>query len=89
MIIQHYEFSVRRRGAVVFDGETYFGFFHPDALAEQAGIREAAPYELTRRKGRTPGHSRSPIAPRFPTAAGGWSTGSMPWSRTGARTAWA
>jgi 3-hydroxymyristoyl/3-hydroxydecanoyl-(acyl carrier protein) dehydratase len=47
MIIQHYEFSVRSGGSLVFDGETYFGFFHPDALAEQSGIREAAPYELT------------------------------------------
>jgi 3-hydroxymyristoyl/3-hydroxydecanoyl-(acyl carrier protein) dehydratase len=47
MIIQHYEFSVRSGRALVFDGETYFGFFHPEALAEQAGIREAVPYELT------------------------------------------
>jgi 3-hydroxymyristoyl/3-hydroxydecanoyl-(acyl carrier protein) dehydratase len=47
MIIQHYEFSVRCGDSLVFDGETYFGFFHPDALAEQSGIREAAPYELT------------------------------------------
>jgi acyl transferase domain-containing protein/3-hydroxymyristoyl/3-hydroxydecanoyl-(acyl carrier protein) dehydratase len=47
MIIQHYEFSVRTVSAAVFDGETYFGFFHPDALAGQAGIRDAVPYELT------------------------------------------
>jgi 3-hydroxymyristoyl/3-hydroxydecanoyl-(acyl carrier protein) dehydratase len=47
MIIQHYEYSVRSGQTLVFDGETYFGFFHPEALAEQAGIREAVPYELT------------------------------------------
>jgi 3-hydroxymyristoyl/3-hydroxydecanoyl-(acyl carrier protein) dehydratase len=41
MIIQHYDFSVHRREALVFDGSTYFGFFHPDALTEQVGIRDA------------------------------------------------
>jgi 3-hydroxymyristoyl/3-hydroxydecanoyl-(acyl carrier protein) dehydratase len=47
MIIQHYEFLIRCNGSLVFDGTTYFGFFHPDALAEQVGIREAMPYALT------------------------------------------
>lgn len=47
MIIQHYEFTTRNADSIVLDGETYFGFFHPDALEEQAGIREASPYELT------------------------------------------
>ncbi|MGC8641626.1 MAG: type I polyketide synthase, partial [Isosphaeraceae bacterium] len=46
MIIQHYDFAVHRGATVVFDGTTYFGFFHPDALAEQVGIREAVPYRL-------------------------------------------
>ena len=47
MIIQHYDFSVRAGDVLVYDGETYFGFFHPDALAEQAGIRDAPDCELT------------------------------------------
>ncbi|MGZ3414943.1 MAG: type I polyketide synthase, partial [Isosphaeraceae bacterium] len=47
MIIQHYEFSIRCNGSLVFDGATYFGFFHPEALAEQVGIRDASPYVLT------------------------------------------
>jgi acyl transferase domain-containing protein/3-hydroxymyristoyl/3-hydroxydecanoyl-(acyl carrier protein) dehydratase len=47
MIIQHYELSVSDASGVVLDGETYFGFFHPDALAEQVGLRDTAPYELT------------------------------------------
>ncbi|MBV8310017.1 MAG: hypothetical protein JO344_06490, partial [Planctomycetaceae bacterium] len=47
MIIQHYEFSIRCHGSLVFDGATYFGFFHPEALAEQVGIRDASPYVLT------------------------------------------
>lgn len=46
MIIQNYEMEVRDRDGLVFEGDTYFGFFHPDALANQVGIREAAPYEL-------------------------------------------
>jgi 3-hydroxymyristoyl/3-hydroxydecanoyl-(acyl carrier protein) dehydratase len=47
MIIHHYGFSVRCRDSLVIDGETYFGFFHPHALAEQAGIRDAVPYTLS------------------------------------------
>ncbi len=46
MIIQHYEFSIRCNDLLVFDGSTYFGFFHPQSLAEQVGIRDASPYEL-------------------------------------------
>ena len=34
MIIQHSEFSIRCHGSLIFDGATYFGFFHPEALAE-------------------------------------------------------
>jgi acyl transferase domain-containing protein/3-hydroxymyristoyl/3-hydroxydecanoyl-(acyl carrier protein) dehydratase len=48
MIIQHYEFTVRAAAGLVFEGQTYFGFFHPDALAEQVGIRDAAEYVLTK-----------------------------------------
>jgi 3-hydroxymyristoyl/3-hydroxydecanoyl-(acyl carrier protein) dehydratase len=47
MIIQHYDFTVHSRQSLVFDGSTYFGFFHPDALADQIGIREACPYRLS------------------------------------------
>ncbi|QEH37092.1 Polyketide synthase PksN [Aquisphaera giovannonii] len=47
MILQHFDFAVRQGEHLVFDGSTYFGFFHPDALAEQAGVREATRYELT------------------------------------------
>jgi 3-hydroxymyristoyl/3-hydroxydecanoyl-(acyl carrier protein) dehydratase len=44
MVIQHYEFETRAGGAPVYRGETYFGFFRREALAEQVGIREATPY---------------------------------------------
>jgi acyl transferase domain-containing protein/3-hydroxymyristoyl/3-hydroxydecanoyl-(acyl carrier protein) dehydratase len=45
MIIQHYDFCVRRAGRVVYEGDTYFGFFSKGALANQVGIREAKPYQ--------------------------------------------
>jgi acyl transferase domain-containing protein/3-hydroxymyristoyl/3-hydroxydecanoyl-(acyl carrier protein) dehydratase len=47
MIIQHYDFTVHCGTSLVLDGSTYFGFFHPDALTEQVGIRDATPYELS------------------------------------------
>jgi len=42
MIIQHYEMTVRDREGIVFEGETYFGFFRLQALADQVGVREAS-----------------------------------------------
>jgi 3-hydroxymyristoyl/3-hydroxydecanoyl-(acyl carrier protein) dehydratase len=41
MILQSFEFSVRDRHGLVYDGDTYFGFFHPSALAAQVGVRDA------------------------------------------------
>lgn len=47
MILQHYEFETLAGNAPVLRGTTYFGFFRPEALAEQVGIREATPYHPT------------------------------------------
>jgi PfaB family protein len=47
MIIQHYEFDLRCRGAPVYQGTTYFGFFSKQALANQVGLRDAALYQPT------------------------------------------
>ncbi len=47
MIIQNFEFSVRDRDGLVYDGDTYFGFFHPEALAEQVGVRDAVLHAST------------------------------------------
>ncbi|QWV95387.1 type I polyketide synthase [Geomonas oryzisoli] len=44
MIIQEFNFSVADRHGVLYEGETMFGFFAKEALANQVGIREAAPY---------------------------------------------
>ncbi len=47
MIIQGYEFAVRNASRIVYRGQTTFGFFSRDALAQQVGIREAKAYEQT------------------------------------------
>jgi 3-hydroxymyristoyl/3-hydroxydecanoyl-(acyl carrier protein) dehydratase len=45
MIIQAYDFIVSRAGRPVCRGETTFGFFPKEALANQVGLREEVPYE--------------------------------------------
>ncbi|OGR19893.1 MAG: hypothetical protein A3K53_10940 [Deltaproteobacteria bacterium RIFOXYB2_FULL_66_7] len=44
MLIQDYEMAVRRDGRLVYEGITEFGFFSKKALAEQVGVRGAAPF---------------------------------------------
>ncbi len=41
MIIQHYDFEIRAGNQPVYRGDTYFGFFAPQALTQQVGIRDA------------------------------------------------
>ncbi|SIO57153.1 PfaB family protein [Singulisphaera sp. GP187] len=46
MIIQNYDLEVRAaNGQLVYQGDTYFGFFRAEALAEQIGIRDPALYQ--------------------------------------------
>lgn len=40
MLIQHFDFRVSDDVGVVYEGNTYFGFFTREALAEQAGIKD-------------------------------------------------
>jgi acyl transferase domain-containing protein/3-hydroxymyristoyl/3-hydroxydecanoyl-(acyl carrier protein) dehydratase len=47
MIIQEFDFAVNDRLGVIYEGETMFGFFSREALANQVGIRDAAPYAPT------------------------------------------
>src|SRR5439155_4619965 len=48
MIIQNFDFVVRdAAGRDLFRGDTYFGFFAAEALANQVGLREAQPYQPT------------------------------------------
>jgi 3-hydroxymyristoyl/3-hydroxydecanoyl-(acyl carrier protein) dehydratase len=42
MIIEHFDFQVLQAQDMVYTGNTYFGYFTREALAEQAGIRGAA-----------------------------------------------
>ncbi|MEI8197118.1 MAG: type I polyketide synthase, partial [Phycisphaerae bacterium] len=47
MIIQHFDMSVRHRLGEIYRGNTYFGFFSKESLANQVGIRDAAIYQPT------------------------------------------
>ncbi|MEA3231803.1 MAG: type I polyketide synthase, partial [Thermodesulfobacteriota bacterium] len=42
MIIETFDFEIRRDADVVYRGDTYFGFFTDTALARQEGIQDAA-----------------------------------------------
>jgi PfaB family protein len=41
MLIEHYAFEVRQAETLVYEGRTSFGFFTPEALANQVGLPEA------------------------------------------------
>lgn len=45
MIIQNYDMEVRCNEGIVYKGDTYFGFFSKQSLADQVGIRDTTPYE--------------------------------------------
>ena len=47
MLLHHFEMAIHDASGLVYEGDTYFGFFHPDALIDQVGVREAVPYEPT------------------------------------------
>ncbi|WP_422924393.1 beta-ketoacyl synthase N-terminal-like domain-containing protein [Singulisphaera sp. PoT] len=44
MIIQNFDMEVQAQGRTIYKGDTYFGFFLAEALANQIGIRDAALY---------------------------------------------
>jgi 3-oxoacyl-(acyl-carrier-protein) synthase/3-hydroxymyristoyl/3-hydroxydecanoyl-(acyl carrier protein) dehydratase len=39
MLIQHFDFEVHGRAGLLYGGSTYFGFFTPEALGRQEGLR--------------------------------------------------
>ena len=41
MIIEHFDFQVLAADQMIYDGDTNFGFFTPQALAQQVGLRQA------------------------------------------------
>ncbi|MCG8379356.1 MAG: type I polyketide synthase, partial [Proteobacteria bacterium] len=47
MIIQNFDYEMTSAQGLVYKGDTYFGFFSKQALADQIGIREVEPYVPT------------------------------------------
>jgi PfaB family protein len=47
MIIQNYDYEVFSEQGIIYKGDTYFGFFSKQALANQVGIKDAALYQPT------------------------------------------
>ena len=47
MILQWFDFEVRAGAKLIYQGDTYFGFFPPAALARQEGIQNAQCYQPT------------------------------------------
>lgn len=45
MIIQHFNYDLHCEAGRIYQGNTYFGFFTHEALANQIGLREALPYQ--------------------------------------------
>jgi 3-hydroxymyristoyl/3-hydroxydecanoyl-(acyl carrier protein) dehydratase len=41
MIIEYFDFKVIQNNRILYEGDTYFGFFTSEALDQQVGIREA------------------------------------------------
>ena len=41
MIIENFDFEVLSGNRMIYKGSTYFGFFTPEALDQQIGLREA------------------------------------------------
>lgn len=44
MIIQSYDFEISDSEGPVYTGDTVFGFFSAESLAQQVGVRDATPY---------------------------------------------
>jgi 3-hydroxymyristoyl/3-hydroxydecanoyl-(acyl carrier protein) dehydratase len=69
MIIEHFDFEIQHQRRKLYAGDTYFGFFTADALAQQQGIRDAS--APVNRSGdeqiqATPTHIFSSYAPLWP-----------------------
>ena len=47
MIIQSYDFEISDKLGPVYTGDTVFGFFSAESLAQQVGVRGAQPYQPT------------------------------------------
>jgi 3-hydroxymyristoyl/3-hydroxydecanoyl-(acyl carrier protein) dehydratase len=82
MLIEFFEFKVSTAGRVVYEGETYFGFFTRDALSKQKGMSPPEGIEFDTARNRTRGRALrlkafSPLSPDDPETVPGPSL-SMP-----------
>ena len=72
MIIEHFDFEVWHREQQIYAGSTNFGFFTPETLAVQEGIRDADQHAYTPTRAETQCSQthefsdRSPLSPRDP-----------------------
>ncbi len=66
MIIQNYRFEVRDQQGAVFAGDTYFGFFTLESLADQVGIREVAFYQPGEEEQQRGRRFAYPVTPPYP-----------------------
>jgi len=64
LIIEHFQFEVLFRGTPVYTGTTYFGFFTPQALTDQKGVRPGAYTDPGR--GRQPALHKEVVLDRLP-----------------------
>ena len=93
MIIERFDMRMTDDQGVVLEGDTYFGFFSAEALADQTGIRDAGEVRAHRRRegscpslrlpdGRSASRRSLPHAREYRPAAAGWRPS---WSRLRAR----
>jgi 3-hydroxymyristoyl/3-hydroxydecanoyl-(acyl carrier protein) dehydratase len=66
MIIQDYDFEIKNRGQIVYQGTTNFGFFSKASLAQQVGVREAQPYQPSAEERARSRSFDYPCEPPFP-----------------------
>ncbi|GFE58716.1 type I polyketide synthase [Geobacter sp. AOG1] len=66
MIIQEFDFSVADGLGILYEGETMFGFFSREALANQVGIRDAAIYMPTADETARGRNLPYPVLPPYP-----------------------
>jgi 3-hydroxymyristoyl/3-hydroxydecanoyl-(acyl carrier protein) dehydratase len=66
MIIQEFDFTVADRLGTLYEGDTMFGFFSREALDNQVGVRDAAPYQPTQDETGRGASLPYPTAPPFP-----------------------
>ena len=64
MIIERFDLSVRDERALIYEGDTYFGFFTRAALTDQVGVRDAESFDASALAGGGP----YPSAPPHPDA---------------------